>query len=303
MKRTAILAIKVVISFCLLYWFFTLVEPQSVLLVYSRADIGMMGLAEVTMLVALFVSVIKWQRLLRCDGIDASLPVLTRFYLIGIYFNNFLPTSIGGDAMRVWLVANKYSNGTSGMASVLAERLTGLVALLFFAGALSLGGNLFPVQEALAWILLLLAPLILLMPFILGRARALRFVPASLRSKVDALFASLDNYVVDKRLLWCLGWTSAIYPFLVGLVYFWGGRAIGVDVGLLDLVVVTSLVTLLTLVPVSLNGLGIREGGFVFFLGLLGVPQAEALALSLLVFGLTLLFSLAGWVCFLVERD
>lgn len=65
---------------------------------------------------------------------------------------------------------------------------------------------------------------------------------------------------------------------------------------------VVPLVTLLTLLPVSLNGLGLREGGFVFFLGQLGIPQAQALALSLLVFGLTLLFSLAGGVCLLFER-
>lgn len=302
MKRSFLQAGKALISLCLLGWFFTLVEPRAVLEIFSLAALGPLFLAMLTMLAGLLVSVYKWRVLLSCDGIVASFTRLVRYYLIGIYCNNFLPTSIGGDAMRAWLVSSRYEKGLTALSSVLAERLSGLLALLLVAGLCSLGGDLFPEQTWLGLLLLVSLAVICLLAGKMGQDRLLSPLPVRFRDKVAALLSALHRYCVDRRSFGVMGWTSLSYPFLVGLVYFWAGRAIAVHVPFFDLVVISSLVTLLTLIPVSLNGLGLREGGFVFFLGQSGVPQAQALSLSLLVFGLTLLFSLTGGVCLLFER-
>lgn len=253
-------------------------------------------------IVSMIVSAYKWQSLLVADSIDCGLWTLVRYYLIGIYFNNFLPTSIGGDAMRAWLVSARYGQGLSAITSVLAERFSGLVALLLVAGTLSLEGNLFPMQRWLgAGLLFAVLALAVLVKGIWWKPLLAPF-PDNFRTKIENFFATLSKYRTDRRVMFTMGWTSLIYPFLVGIVYYYAGRAFSVYIPFFDLVVISSLVTLLTLVPVSLNGLGLREGGFVYLLGLQGVPQAQALSLPLLVFGLTLLLSLVGGVFLLFER-
>lgn len=302
MKRWLVPAAKTLVSLCLIGWFFTLVDPLEVLSVIGRAQIGLLSLALATMLVAFLLSVVKWQRLLKSSGIEARLGELVRYYLIGVYSNNFLPTSIGGDAIRVWLLTRKYERGAAGVASVLAERLSGLLALLLVTGVLSLRGTLFPGQVWMGGALILLVMALVMATKLAGSRHIPDFVPAVLRDRLISLFSSLGQYCSDRGLLLVLAWTSAIYPLLIALIYFWSSRSIGIEVSLSDLAVITSLVTLLTLVPISLNGLGIREGGFVFFLGQIGIARAEALSLSLLVFGLTLLFSVAGGICFIFEK-
>ena len=269
---------------------------------FLEVDLHYLAIVLTIVIVGIIVSAYKWQSLLVAGGIDCGLWTLVRYYLIGIYFNNFLPTSIGGDAMRAWLVSAHFGPGRSAITSVLAERLTGLIALLLVAGALSLEGNLFPMQRWLGAGLLLTIPALLVLVKGICCPPLFAPLPDHYRVKMQGLLAALLKYCTDCRALWVMSWTSLIYPFLVGLVYYCAGRAFSVYIPFIDLVVISSLVTLLTLVPVSLNGLGLREGGFVYFFGLQDVPQAQALSLSLLVFGLTLLLSLVGWIFLLLER-
>lgn len=271
--------------------------------VLLEVDLRYFAILLTISIVSMIVSAYKWQSLLVADGIDRGLWILVRYYLIGIYFNNFLPTSIGGDAMRAWLVSARYGRGLLAITSVFAERLSGLVALLLVAGTLSLEGNLFPMQRWLgAGLLFAVLALAVLVKGIWWKPLLAPF-PDNFRTKIENFFATLSKYRTDRRVMFTMGWTSLIYPFLVGLVYYYAGRAFSVYIPFFDLVVISSLVTLLTLVPVSLNGLGLREGGFVYFLGLQGVPQAQALSLSMLVFGSTLLLSAVGGILLLFERS
>ena len=270
--------------------------------VLLEVDLRYFAVVLTIVIVGMIVSAYKWQSLLVADSIDCGLWTLVRYYLIGIYFNNFLPTSIGGDAMRAWLVSAHYGRGLSATTSVLAERFTGLLAMLLVTGALSLGGNLFPMQRWLGAGLLLTVPALLVLVKGLSWKSLLGPLPDNYRVKMQGLFAALFKYCTDCRALWIMGWTSLIYPFMVGLAYYCAGLAFSVYIPFLDLVVICSLVTLLTLIPLSFIGLGLREGGFVYFLGLQGVPQVQALSLSLLVFGSTLLLSVVGGILLLCER-
>ena len=303
MKRKTLIISKLTLSLGLLGLLLFSTDLESLSNIFLEVDPRPFAIVLTIMIVGMVVSAYKWQSLLHATDIDCGLWTLVRYYLIGIYFNNFLPTSIGGDAMRTYLVSVRYGRGLSAVTSVLAERVSGLIALLLIAGALSIGGELFPMQNGLG-IFFLFAVLILavLTQKILWKPIFAQ-IPDSFCIKMEAFFSVLRKYCIDRRALFTMGWTSLIYPFLVGLAYYYAGLAFSVYIPFLDLVVICSLVTLLTLIPLSLNGLGLREGGFVYFLGLQGVPQTQALSLSLLVFGLTLLLSLFGGILLLFERS
>lgn len=106
---------------------------------------------------------------------------------------------------------------------------------------------------------------------------------------------SLAREYADARQFVALGvLASAIYQLLVTLVYYVGGRVLGIQVGFGDYVWIVALVTLSQILPITIAGLGVREGLFVFLLGQYGVSASTAVALSLIIFSVTLLFGLLG---------
>lgn len=306
MKRFGPFLLKLGVSVGLLFYLFSLVDLARMTALFAHARLSALSGAWLVMLLGLVVSAYKWQALLRVDGIGCSILELTRYYLVGIYFNNFLPTSIGGDASRAYLVARRHHSTLPAVTSIFAERFSGLLALLAVGVVgLLLTEGLVARNERL--VILVLAGSVVLGGSVLLVEGVWRrffcFLSEGIRTKVSRFFQSLKSYCADPKALWALAWTSLIYPFLVVLVYFFGAQALSIDVSFLALMVVVPAVTLLTLIPFSLNGLGIREGGFVFFLARAGVERSEALSLSLVVYGLTLLFSICGGCIFFFLRS
>lgn len=256
-------------------------------------------------LLGFLLSCYKWWMLLRSDNVLCPFWLLTRYYLIGIYSNNFLPTAIGGDAFRIYLVSKYCGDSNVGVGSVVAERFSGVLALMllglvgtFLVPSVSAGKGMFLFAGVLGGTALFL----LIIGSVWFQNLAGRLLTDVCFGKAREVAGGIKKNFNSPATLWTMTWTSIAFQSLMVLAYFLAAKALSMQVSLMVMLAVVPLVTLLTLLPVSLNGLGLREGGFVFFLGQLGIPQAQALALSLLVFGLTLLFSLAGGVCLLFER-
>src|SRR5688572_28560658 len=122
----------------LLFWKLGAAELWSVL---READVLWLAVGAGLVLVALLVSAWKWQLLLTAQGLSVPIPALFTSYLIGLFFNNFLPSNIGGDVLRVHDVAKRTGQASAVAASVIAERLlaglalalTAVVALIFSA--------------------------------------------------------------------------------------------------------------------------------------------------------------------------
>jgi len=303
LKIISLSIFKFTVSAGLLFLLFVSTDFGDLKSLLFQVDLRYFSIALSAMILGVIVSAYKWQALLAVNGIDCGLWTLVRYYLIGIFFNNFLPTSIGGDAMRACLLTARYGRGSSAISSVLAERFSGFLALLLVAGALSYERNFFSMQRWLGVCFLLAVSALLVFAKGIWWKSLLTPLPDRLRTKTLDFFTALLEYRNDRRAMCIMSWTSLIFPFLVGIVYYCAGLAFSVYIPLLDFVVISALVTLLTLIPISLHGLGLRDGGFVYFLGLLDISQAQALSVTLLVFGLTLLLSLTGGILLLFERS
>lgn len=243
------------------------------------------------------VSCYKWKVILRVDGMDCPLAVLVRYYLIGTFFNNFLPTSIGGDAVRAYYLSRSYGRSSVAVSSILAERLSGFVVLLLFpvlafypSSILSHGG--------VSWfwgaspVFLVLAGGLFFLPSIRNIWSSL--LPPELRNKMDAILGSLGQYLSDARSRLAMILCSVFFNLLVIMTSLFVAKSLCLDIRFIDLMVVVPLVVLLTLIPFSLNGLGIREGGFVYFLSSFGVSSSESLSFSILSYLLIIAVSIIG---------
>jgi uncharacterized membrane protein YbhN (UPF0104 family) len=239
----------------------------------------------------------RWQLLAQPLGFQGSLRRFTGFYFIGMYFNLVLPTSVGGDVVRACFLDGCTGRRVPAFLSVLVDRFTGLLILLLVAcvAVAVCPIPLAPWVEQSVWGMAGAAAVALLMLRLLARWTA-RF---ELSRRV---MQGVRFYGRHPRLL--LGTTAlsvlvqAANVLLVWLI----GLAIGAPVPPIYYWIFVPMVSLLTLLPVSINGMGIREGCTVLFLAPLGVSEGTALCLALLWFSVLTVVSLSGGGVYLLGR-
>jgi uncharacterized membrane protein YbhN (UPF0104 family) len=246
------------------------------------------------------VSSLRWQAMARPLGFDGPWRRFLAFYSIGMFFNLVLPTSVGGDVVRAWYLAGGRGRRMDAFLSVFVERLSGLLVLLFIACTAAAVCPL-PLPVWVPWtVWALTAAGLVSLPVLVGLAHLpcpwsrLRGPHARLVRFGDQLRAAGRLYLRYPRLV--LGTTllsGLVQAGNVVMVYLIG-RALGAPVPASYYWIVAPLVALLTLLPVSLNGMGIREGAMVLLLAPVGVGSGTAVSLAFLWFAACTVVSLGG---------
>jgi uncharacterized protein (TIRG00374 family) len=262
-------------------------------------------------------SVWKWKLLITNENgrENVSLLKLGRFYYIGLFFNNFLPGSVGGDVVRVYYLG-RVTGLSKAAASVAFERLTSGIALV----AIALFSSFFlKTSKTVTLAVLLVAGIVILLGllvYLLIKKGPKAKMPNSdevSNAKFKGLntvkkgFAQILQTIANYRrkgLFWW-GMVSVLsILFQVGLA--WINQllflALGIHIPWLDLLMIITIISVITMLPVSVNGIGVREGSYVFFFQQLGVPSEMAVAVSLLFFFLVSVSSLAGGLFWISER-
>jgi glycosyltransferase 2 family protein len=289
--------LRVLVSMALLGWVGSQTNWADVGQAFARLRLGYWLAAVGLLAVTQIGSALRWQYLSSALGFRRSLRQLTGIYFIGMYFNLMLPTAVGGDVVRAWYLDGGSGRRLAAFATVFLDRLSGLLVLLSLA-CVGLALSPLDLPPWVSWFVwgsaggALLAVAVL--PLVTGRggkgtARRQRLSEAlkavrSPRVLVCTTLLSLWVQAANVGVVWLVG--LAIDAPAVG-AYYW---------------VVVPMVALLTMLPVSINGIGVREKGMALFLAPLGVAEGTAMTLSLLWFAVTAVTSLAGGVVYLFGR-
>jgi uncharacterized membrane protein YbhN (UPF0104 family) len=251
-----------------------------------RLDLWLLALG--LLLVAQVASARRWQVLARELRFERSVRQLLAYYLIGMYFNLLLPTSVGGDVMRAWYLDGGARRKLAAFAAVLLDRLNGLLVLI----AMACLAVVFSPLDLPAWItwsvwgIGALAGLGLASLPVLVR---LRLLPIQRREQLQVMVQALR---APRALVEATAWSVFVQVANVLLVWLIG-VALQIDVPLPYYFIFVPMVSLLTLLPVSVNGMGVREGSVALFLTPLGIDTATALTLAFLWFAI---FAAAGLI-------
>jgi uncharacterized protein (TIRG00374 family) len=258
------------------------------------------------------VSSLRWRLLAGPLGFRQPLGRFTTFYFVGMFFNLVLPTSVGGDVVRAWYLDGGSGRKWPAFLSVFADRASGLLMLIAIALVAAVGSPI-DLPPRVAWAVYGIgagAALGLLGLFVVTRFSAPRteypVLRLGWRGRADRLLAFVRDaraallpgprvFVVTTLLSVAVQAANVIVLWLVGL-------ALGLDVPASYYGILAPVVTLLTLLPVSLNGMGVREWGMVLLLAPLGVGAAPATALAFLWFLSFSAVSLAGAGCYLLGQ-
>jgi len=305
MRKALSLIAKTAVSALLFYFALKSVDIATVKGRLSQIDARWVALGLVLLIVQLFVLALRWKLLVERCGAPFALAQALRFSMIAGFFNQTLPSSVGGDAIRIWLVG-KMTNWRVAAYSVLLDRVVGIVALAIM------------VVACLPWTLELVrnpigrAALLVTGPGCIGagllfvvlaweRLRILQHWSPT-RHLAAAAAVALDVLRSPPALASIFGLSFLIHFFTV-LVAWTAARAVGANLPLVYSLYLVLPVILVTVVPISIAGWGLREGAMIAAFGYAGLPPSDGLIVSLLFGAGYLLLGAAGGIVWVLTAD
>jgi hypothetical protein len=317
-RRALSAALKLAGTVGLLAWLLGRADIAAIASALAGARPGWVCAAFALHFVGLLISAVRWRLLLRAQGAEVPVTYLARSLLVGTFFNNFLPSTVGGDLMRARDTAAHAGSGTGALTVVLVERASGILVLGFFALAAMLAGALrdgdaAPAAAVAAAVLLagFCACVLLIRPRSLAALRRLveswidagagRGVRTGL-DRVDRLLRTLEALADAPNILRTTMALAVLLQTNVILHFWCVAQALDLGVALGAFLIIVPVATVLLLLPVSINGIGAREAVFAYLLGRHGVPLAQSLAFSWVAYATVLGQGLLGGLVYALRR-
>lgn len=294
--------VRVIITLVILTLIFRNIEFTSVKDIILQANVKLLIVAVLFQILSTLLAGYRWGQVMKKLKFGQRSDFYMRSYFKGSFFNQGLPTSIGGDAIRVIDVARNGHRKRDAFIGVFIDRVLGLVGLL----SLNLVANYFLPE--------LLPEKLFLMINIIVISGLFGFICFIYIHKIKSLYKNrLLNYIlrVSERLNQILHNARAIFfHLIVGvLIHLFSiiniylvGQSVGLEYDVLTMAVIVPPVVLLTLIPVSLAGWGIREGAMIGLFGLIGAAQANVLSMSIIYGIILIIASLPGLYTYLHQK-
>ncbi len=308
-SRLAVLGLKAVTTASLLVFLLARIDLSLFVSAIRQSVSSWLLLAFVATSLLLIVSTQKWDRLLAALGVRESWWTLLNIYTIGFFASSFLPGVVGGDAARWQITSQRTGQGVKVAATILVERTTGVAALVIMCAFAVLLGT--PEFATLPVLLLvtgvatgLACGLAVALHRRLATAIAFRTRRSSARVIVRPLFElqrTLRRF--PRKPLWAALLYSVAFYLSGGLTFYLICLAFSADVTFAQAVSVQVLISLLTLLPISIGGLGLTQAGDVYLLGILGVIAPRALGISFIRQAIAYSYVVAGGFLFVSWRS
>jgi uncharacterized membrane protein YbhN (UPF0104 family) len=289
-KSWLLAAVKIAVSIGLLYLLARNTDLTAVWKAMRELPLWAAVLAWAILVVQSSIIGLRWWLVMGAIGSPAGLGRTIGLTFVGVFFNQVLPTSFGGDAVRIWRVYRDGVRYQTAINGVLLERISGVAGLVVLValGVAYMGPRID--NPAVQYGLLAVLPLTLLGVVVLTTMDRLPNAWRRWRAMQDLVELAGDGRRIffnlpTGSLLLVL---SLISHMLAAASIFALARGLGLDMALGDSLALVPAVILITLIPLSFAGWGIREGAMVAMLAFAGVSTDAALAVSIL-FGLALL--------------
>ena len=314
MKKTLLTVLQVAVTIGLLWWVFHDPDKRAQMAEALRqANWNWLWLGVVVFFGCTILATVRWKILLQVQGIDMGWVRTWQLFMIGMFFNLFMLGSTGGDVVKMFLTMREArDNKAAALLSVFMDRVIGMMALIL----ISLGFLYFRYDKlsdsaasatlltTLLW--LLAGAVVVIVGMFVGSAFGwVHYLPqwTPLRGRIVEVSAACHVYAK--------GWRQTIWAFLVSfplfamffITFYCAARAYTDVLGLVDVFSVLPIVAVITAIPISVSGIGLRESLFVSLLAPFGVGAAVATLVSVSGFLINTVGSLAGGLVFLFYRS
>jgi uncharacterized protein (TIRG00374 family) len=312
-KKLILTLLKVTSSALLIWWIVQGVDLKETFAIIGSANFLVILVSMIAKYMGYHLSAVRWRVLLRAQGADASILFLISSYMVGFFFNNILPSSIGGDVVRVYDSWRSGTDKPTAVMVVFVDRFLGSLALLMI-GVITLFFPS-PLREQLPmpwlWIVSILGILAASLWIIFTPSRHLLewinnlHIPFS--KKLNAFLGKIINgFMAFQRAKGAIAkgiWLSVLLQINVVIYHYLIAVSLDLPVPFYSFFFFIPLMTIITMLPISINGIGLRENVFIFSFAMFGVPRAEVLAYSWLLYSILLIQGLLGGVVYALRRE
>ena len=304
-KQAAFFSVKLLLSVAVLVYIARGLDLRQLRDHLVSVDPFLFGIALALIFLQTFVLNGRWELIMRALGVSLDWLAGWRILMISLWFNQVLPSSVGGDAVRMWLLRQRGVQWSEAVKGVAADRFTALIGLIVLmvvglplllsrvsnpAAILAIGGLTLAGVAGTVVLLTLdrLPKRLIALPAIASFVRfgtLVRFLLLQSERRAPLFGSALLIHLVT---------ATACYTL---------ARGVGAQLSVLDAGILIPPVVLLTAVPISISGWGVREGAMVACLGLAGVPSEQALSVSLLLGAISVIIGVVGGVIWLASPE
>ena len=296
---------QILLSLLLLTWLFSRVSVQEVVQTLTNIHWGWYALAFAMFQLNVVIRAWRWFVLLRALNDKPRFGYLVYLYYIGFFANNFIPSGFGGDVVKVVSLRQRHGHGSEALSSVLMERVTGLVGSSLIA-LVALIWNLYAHATTLdlpwlLWALIVVTAVGIPPAFFIARAvdpiaLLLRIYPKAPALPFYSKFENLVNTIHRYPLRALVSALLISLPFTLNLILLQMmiAYALGVELPFRIFALFVPVIAIVNLLPITFNGLGLREGTYTFLFVPVGVAAATAVSMSLAFYFLRFSAGLLG---------
>jgi len=294
--------LKILLSGALLFYLLRKAQLHAIYQIIHAADIRYYLLAIGIYIAAQPIRTMRWWLLLKEKQISVAPARLLALCFIGTFFSGFLPTIVGGDVIRGYYVFKESNAHDVSFASILVERLCGLLIVILTGGAAGLYFLITQGPSPLVTICLcgsclgfVLVCAIFYPPFFRVPSRPLSLLRSwNIAEKIAEIYQAVLSYTDHAATLsWC-GVLSLAYELVIILIHYLMAQALGWSIPGTLFFLAVPVITIVSMFPLSIGGLGVREGAMVIFFSQYGVSAANAISLSLLSYSVSLIAGALG---------
>ena len=305
MKKIVLLLAKIIFSLGIIVVLLLKIDLDQLYRTIINMEYWYFLLSFLISLLCLYLATLRWQILLKEFTIAIPFVELFRFICLSFFYNFFIPGGFAGDIIRGYKCKKYYISSTYGIASVFIDRLIGLASFILFGifGILFTLDVLKQTKLFTPFIIVLAISLFLLFILfnrkIISCFKVLSNIHSILYNKLKQLYNCIYFYKGYKSILVTALIVSLFASFFNILVFYLLSVSTGGVVTFINFIFFIPIITIISYLPISYSGLGIREAGFVLLFSQIGMSREQALAIPLMYFGLLFLLAIVGGMIYI----
>lgn len=311
-KKSLHTLLKFIISFALIAFLVKRIGISSITEEISSVSLIWISVALCIFLVSHCIGSYQWWLLLRTEEITINFFSALKFYFVGLFFNNFLPSSLGGDLFRMFDINKFSSKDTSAVFSVIIDRFMGFFVLSCFAilaFPIIITENIFD-QQHITYFFIFIGIWIFVL-FLLFNKKVARpfawiyekFAPEEIHLKTKEVYKKIHSFGRSHLLFFKLVLLSIFIQSLRILMHYFVSRSLGVDVSFKYFFFIIPFIAIISSLPISIGGIGIRESvGMILFHAITGIQNDIAVSIEFLAYLIAIISSMPGGIIFIIRR-
>lgn len=312
LKGVLLTLIKVAISVALIYFILSKTNLTEIWKATEQASLALLLLSFSLHIIGFIVSAFRWQVLLNAQGIKMGIPFLIESFSVSVFFNNLLPSTIGGDTIRAYDIWKKGHSKTESITVILVDRFLGLFVLIVFAAvAIFFSPEINRrIPNLQLWVLGTFFLMAIAIVAVFLHEKRIKQIGTIFDLPGLNLFKKKLSKIADafksfrgknSALAWGLFWSFVLQVNVI-LHYYLINEALHMHVPLMQFFLIIPIATFIMMIPVSINAIGLRENTYVFFFSPFAVPIALSIAFSWVAYGMILILGILGGVVYAIRK-